>query len=190
MIPGRSLKSVRLASPLITRSTASRLQSGQSDSVRLGTPVAIGTRSQLLGSGLGAQVGWGNLPCGKIELMCLPKDHVAFEIDRKRLAVWADIRHLQWGFAQGRDCRKLRQHGRTLQRKWLPIFYIGLRALAQVCHLSSDLIHHIFCIGRANVIRNCIAGGSRQVQLTGHNFQIRATRKIASPGSRQWHFWG
>jgi hypothetical protein len=30
---------------------------GQSDSVRLGTPVAIGSRSQLLGSGLGAQDG-------------------------------------------------------------------------------------------------------------------------------------
>jgi hypothetical protein len=33
------------------------LQSGQSDSVRRGTPVAIGTRSQLLGSAPGAQDG-------------------------------------------------------------------------------------------------------------------------------------
>jgi hypothetical protein len=72
----------RLASPLITLSTASRLQSGQSDRVRLGTPVAIGIRSQLLGSGPGAQDGCGSLPCGKIELMFLAKDHAAFDIDR------------------------------------------------------------------------------------------------------------
>ena len=58
--------------------------------------------------------------------MFLPKDHAAFEIDRKRLAVWADIRHLQWGFAQRREYGELRQHGRTLQRKWLALFYIGV----------------------------------------------------------------
>lgn len=51
---GCHLKSARLASPLITPSTASRLQSGQSDSVRLVTPVAIWARSQLLGNGLAA----------------------------------------------------------------------------------------------------------------------------------------
>src|SRR5580698_5444111 len=57
--------------------------------------------------------------------MFLPKDHAAFEIDRKRLAVWTDIRHLQWGFAQRREYGELRQHGRTLQRKWLALFYLG-----------------------------------------------------------------
>ena len=35
--------------------------------------------------------------------MFLPKDHVAFDIDRKSLGVWTDIEHLQWGFAQGRN---------------------------------------------------------------------------------------
>jgi hypothetical protein len=50
--------------------------------------------------------------------MFLPKDHAAFDIDRKRLAVWADIRHLQWGFAQRRDYRELRQHEEPAE-KWL-----------------------------------------------------------------------
>src|SRR5580698_6027973 len=104
MIPGRSLKSVRLASPFTTPSTASRLQSGQSDRVRLGTPVAIGTLSQLLGSGPGAQDGWGSLPCGKIEFSFLVKDHVAFDTNRVKLATWADMgRNLLCGFAQRRD---------------------------------------------------------------------------------------
>src|SRR5580658_1292634 len=112
MIPGRSLKSARLASPLVTASTASRLQSGQSDRVRLGTPVAIGTLSQLLGSGLGAQDGCSSLPCGKIELMFLAKDHVAFDNDLMKLAGWADIgRHLLCGFGERREFRKLRLHG-------------------------------------------------------------------------------
>src|SRR6516164_7938598 len=90
MIPGLSLKSARLLSPLITLSTASRLHSGQSESVRLGIPVVIGTLSQLLGSGLGAQTGCGSLPSGKIEFMFLAKDHAAFDSEMKR-AGWADI---------------------------------------------------------------------------------------------------
>jgi hypothetical protein len=31
--------------------------------------------------------------------MFLAKDHAAFDMDRKRSAVWTDIRHLQCGFA-------------------------------------------------------------------------------------------
>jgi hypothetical protein len=50
--------------------------------------------------------------------MFLPKDHAALEIDRKRLAVWTDIRHLQWGFAQRRECGEMRQHGNPAE-KWL-----------------------------------------------------------------------
>src|SRR5271165_3168344 len=104
MIPGRSLKSARLASPLVTASTDSRLQSGQSDKVRRGKPVGIRTLSELLGSGLGAQDGCGSLPCGKIESMFLAKDHAAFDNDLVRLAGWADIgRNLLCGFAQRRD---------------------------------------------------------------------------------------
>ena len=53
--------------------------------------------------------------------MFLATDHVAFDIDRKRLAVWADIRHLHCGFAQRRECRKLRQHGNPAE-KWLKHF--------------------------------------------------------------------
>jgi hypothetical protein len=110
-LPGLSPKSVTLLSPLITLSTASRLHSGQSDGVRLGTPVAIGTLSQLLGSGLGAQDGCGSLPGGKIELMFLAKDHVAFDNDLMKLAGWADIgRHLLCGFGERREFRKLRLH--------------------------------------------------------------------------------
>src|SRR5580700_5473281 len=120
MIPGRSLKSVRLAPPLVTTSTASRLQSGQSDRVRRGTPVAIGALSQLLGRGLGAQDGCGSLPCGKIELTFLAKDHATLDNDLVKLADWADIvRILLCGFTQRREYRKLQQHGGALQRKWL-----------------------------------------------------------------------
>src|SRR5215469_13651058 len=110
MIPGLSLKSARLLSPLIRLSTASRLHSGQSDRVRLGTPVVIGTLSQLLGSGLGAQTGCGSLPAGKIEFMFLAMDQAAFDMDRKRLVVWAHIRHLQFGFTQRREYGKVREH--------------------------------------------------------------------------------
>src|SRR5580658_3874471 len=121
MIPGRSLKSARVASPLITASTASRLQSGHSDKVRRGTPVAIGTLSQLLGSGPGAQDGCGSLPCGKIELMFLAKDHAALDNDLVKLA--ADIRHLHCGFAQRREYSDLRKHWETLPRKGLSILH-------------------------------------------------------------------
>lgn len=48
--------------------------------------------------------------------MFLAKDHAAFDADRTKLAVWADIgQNLLWGFVQGRDDKKLRQHG-DLQR--------------------------------------------------------------------------
>src|ERR1700722_17722136 len=112
IIPGLSLKSVTLLSPLITLSRASRLHSGQSDRVRLGTPVAIGILSQLLGSGPGAQDGCSSVPCGKIELMFLAKDHAAFDNNLVKLAGRADIgKHLLCGFGERREFRKLRQHG-------------------------------------------------------------------------------
>src|SRR5579864_7245853 len=56
--------------------------------------------------------------------MFLANDHAAFEIDRRRLAVWADIRHLQWGFAQRREYRKLQQHGRNPAEEVVGLFYI------------------------------------------------------------------
>jgi len=86
MIPGLYLKSATLLALLITLSTASRLHSGQRDRVRLGTPAAIGTLSQLLGIVVGAQGGWGSLPSGKIELMFLAKDHAAFDNDAMNMA--------------------------------------------------------------------------------------------------------
>jgi hypothetical protein len=87
--------------------------------VRLGTPVAIGIRSQLLGRRLGAHDGCGSLPSGKIELMLLPADHAAFDIDLVKFTGWADIGlNLLCGFAQRRECRKLRQHGKPAE-KWL-----------------------------------------------------------------------
>jgi hypothetical protein len=108
------------------------LQSGQSDRVCLGTPVAIGTLSQLLGSGAGAQDGCGSLPCGKIELMLLAKDHAAFDSDLVELAGWVDIgQNLPCGFAQRREYSKLRQHGEPCSEvvkwsKWLAYFTLFL----------------------------------------------------------------
>jgi hypothetical protein len=67
------------------------LHSGQSDRVLLGTPVAIGTLSQLRGSGAGAQDGCASLPFGNIELMVLVKDHAAFDIELVNLTGWAYI---------------------------------------------------------------------------------------------------
>src|SRR6266436_2371991 len=111
MIPGLSLKSATPVAPVITLLTASRLHWGQRDRVRLGTPVAIGTLSQLLRSGRGAQEGCGSLLCGKIESTFLAKDHAAFDNDLVKLAGWADMgRNLLLGFAQRRDYRKMRQH--------------------------------------------------------------------------------
>src|ERR1700691_1132810 len=119
IIPGLSPNSARLDSPLVTLSTASRLHSEQSDRVRRGTPVVIGTLSQLLGCGFGAQDGCVSLPCGKIELMFLARDHAALDIDLVKFAGWADIvRNLLCGFAQRRDYRKLRQHGGNPAEKW------------------------------------------------------------------------
>jgi hypothetical protein len=95
------------------------LHSGQSDRVRLGTPVAIATLSQLLGSGLGAQDGCGSLPCGKIELMFLAKDHAAFDNDLVKLAGWADIgRHLLCGFGERRNSENCDSMGNPAE-KWL-----------------------------------------------------------------------
>src|SRR5262249_7079857 len=111
IIPGLSLNAAMLLSPITTLSTASRLHSGQSDRVRLGTPFTIETLSQLLGSGLNAQDGCGSLPFGKIELRFLAKDHAAFDSDLMKMAGWADIgQNLLCGFAQRREYRKLRQH--------------------------------------------------------------------------------
>lgn len=55
--------------------------------------------------------------------MFLAKDQAAFDTDRKRLAAWADIRHLQWGFAQRREYRKPRQHGRNPAEEVVDVFY-------------------------------------------------------------------
>src|SRR5260370_13466747 len=99
MIPGLSLKSAIVAWPLTTASAASLLQPGHSDSVFLGTPAAICFLSQLLSSGLGAQVGRGDCPLGKIALTLLANDHAAFDAVRKTRAGWADIgQNLLWGF--------------------------------------------------------------------------------------------
>jgi len=62
MIPGRSLKPATSLWPLMTASTASRLHSGQSDRVRLGTPVPIGVRWCFFRSRPGAQLGAGSAP--------------------------------------------------------------------------------------------------------------------------------
>ena len=60
---------------------------------------------------------------GKIVLMFLAKDHAAFDTARRKLAVWADIRHLQWGFAQRREYRRLQQHARNPAEEVVAIFY-------------------------------------------------------------------
>jgi len=62
--PGLSRKSPRSISPFSTPSTASRLQSGHSDWVLLGTPTAIGVRSRSFRSRAGAQFGLGKSPSG------------------------------------------------------------------------------------------------------------------------------
>src|ERR1700758_2971286 len=101
-VPGRSRKSARLESPLTVASTASRLHSGQRDSVLLGTPSVIGTLSQLFGSGAGAQDGRGKFPAGNIELMFLRKNHAAFDSDLVKTTGWADIgQNLLDGFNRG-----------------------------------------------------------------------------------------
>ncbi len=62
--------------------------------------------------------------------MFLAKDHAAFDTDRTRLAAWADISHLQWGFAQGREYRNLQQHGRNPAEEVVGLFYMRLRLRA------------------------------------------------------------
>src|SRR5579864_8230576 len=133
MIPGLSLKSAIVASPLITASTASLLQSGHSESVLLGTPAAICILSQLLGSGPGAQDGRGDCPLGKIALTFLANDHAAFDADRAKLDLWADIgQNLLLGFVRRRDHDKLRQHGGPAE-KWLSYSTSELTRLRQIC---------------------------------------------------------
>jgi hypothetical protein len=123
IIPGLSLKAAMLLSPLVTLSTASRLHSGQSDRVRLGTPLAIETLSQLLGSGLSAQDGCGGLPFGKIELNFVAKCHAAFDSELMKLAGLADIgQNLLCGFARRREYRKLRHHWEAC-REVVGLFY-------------------------------------------------------------------
>src|SRR5258708_2903766 len=131
MIPGLSLKSATLAARVITASTASRLHSGQSDRVFLGTPLAIGILSQLLGSGPGAQDGCGSLPWGKKKLVVLANDHEAFDNDLVKLAGWADIeRNLLYGFGQRRDYKKLRQHGEPC-REVVGLFYLEVKRIRE-----------------------------------------------------------
>jgi hypothetical protein len=67
------------------------LHSGQSDWVRLGTLVAIGTLSQLLGSELGAHVGWGNSPFGRIALRVFEISHATFDTEWNTRAATADM---------------------------------------------------------------------------------------------------
>ena len=98
--------------------------------------------------------------------MFLPKDHAAFEIDRKRLAVWTDIRHLQWGFAQRRECRELRQHGRTLQRKWLALFYLGLTQIRGICCPDSTQSSRIW--------RHATVAGAGELQIESPFFCERS----------------
>jgi len=95
------------------------LHSGQSDRVRLGTPVAIGARSQLLGRRLGAHDGCGSLPSGKIELMLLPADHAAFDIDLVKFTGWADIGlNLLCGSLKGGNAENCDSMGNLQRSGW------------------------------------------------------------------------
>jgi len=64
-------------------STASRLQSGQSDRVRLGTPVLIGVRWRFFRSRPGAQLGAGSAPSGRTRLTELAMVHAALDAKRE-----------------------------------------------------------------------------------------------------------
>jgi hypothetical protein len=99
-------------------------------------PVAICILSQLLRSGPGAQAGRGDCPLGKTALTFLANDHAAFDADWAKLARWADIgQNLLWGFVQGRDYNKLRQHGKPAE-KWLPYFTLASTRTERICCLS------------------------------------------------------
>src|SRR5215471_7282304 len=91
IIPGLSLKSPMLFSPLITASTASLLQSGHNEGTFRGTPVVIGILSQLLSSWRGAQVGRGNSLFGTIALRVFEMSHAPFDTERNTRAATADI---------------------------------------------------------------------------------------------------
>src|SRR5439155_326260 len=81
MIPGRSLKPATSLWPLMTASTALRLHSGQSDRVRLGTPVPIGVRWCFFRSRPGAQLGAGSAPSGRTRLTELAMVHAALDAE-------------------------------------------------------------------------------------------------------------
>jgi Zincin-like metallopeptidase len=55
--------------------------------------------------------------------MFLAKDHAAFDTDRRRLAVWADIRHLQGDLLKSGNKGKLQQHGRNPAAEVVDLLY-------------------------------------------------------------------
>src|SRR5205807_10039969 len=91
IIPGLFLKSATLASPRITASAASLLQSGHNERVLRGTPTIICILSRLLSSRPGAQVGHGNSPSGRIALTILETSHAPFDAMRKIRASPTDM---------------------------------------------------------------------------------------------------
>src|ERR1700745_429599 len=125
IIPGLSLKSAILASPFMTASAASLLQSGHNEGILLGTPVIISVLSQLLSSRPGAQDGYGNPPLGRIALMFLENSQTPFDAARKTRAGRAGIGAFTSGvgFRARRDGLELRQM-RTPGRLG-PVFYIA-----------------------------------------------------------------
>jgi hypothetical protein len=56
--------------------------------------------------------------------MFLAKDHAAFDTDRRRLAVWADIRHLQGDLLKSGNKGKLQQHGRNPAAEVVDLFVL------------------------------------------------------------------
>src|SRR5215472_17459880 len=91
IIPGLSRKSATSISPLRTASTASRLHSGHSDKVLLGTPVDIGRRSRCLRSRPGAQLGLGKFPSGKIPLIAFETNHAVLVTARNTPDLMLDM---------------------------------------------------------------------------------------------------
>src|SRR5207237_3211384 len=92
--PGLSRKSARSISPFSTRSTASRLQSGHSDWVLLGTPTAIGVRSRCFRRRPGAQLGLGKSPSGNKLLILRSTFQVIFAAPEAMSDVKASMAYL------------------------------------------------------------------------------------------------
>src|SRR5258707_13036919 len=76
----------------MTASTASRLHSGQSDRVRLGTPVPIGVRWCFFRSRPGAQLGAGSAPSGRTRLTELAMVHAALDVKREGEAIHSNMK--------------------------------------------------------------------------------------------------